>query len=375
MLDDALQKCIDGTPEERRYLCSLSFHLFAVYYFDHYFKYALPPYQKMFVKDLEEVVECKFRELVLIGFRESAKTSFAKLHLIWMIAYKKRKYINVDSFDKENAERILFDIAYELSNNKRLKQDFGVLFSKERGISDVKQNRINNFITENGIRIEAHSTGESVRGRLHLNQRPDFLLMDDFENNRTKTSAIYTKQINEHITEAMGGLAENGVIVYLANYLTESGNVQYLINRSKTDDKIRLRNVPIIENDKPVWEDKYCMTDEEAKLTGKVSIESKKLQFGSYVFSYEFMNQPIDDAMSEFKKEYERYITMQEVERISTLKYVVIDTALSEKSSADFTGITIAFVDKNNFWYVKSFRVRFNPKDLFDYLFTIWKNI
>ena len=36
-----------------------------------------------------------------IAFRESAKTSYAKLFVIWLIAYKKRFYINVDSFDKE----------------------------------------------------------------------------------------------------------------------------------------------------------------------------------------------------------------------------------------------------------------------------------
>lgn len=176
------------------------------------------------------------------------------------------------------------------------------MFSKSRGIEDVKQNRINNFITENGIRVEAHSTGESVRGRLHLNKRPDFLLLDDFENNRTKESQAHTKQIRDHITEAMGGLAENGVILYLANYLSEHGNVQFLIDRSKKDEMIRLRNIPIVIDGKPAWDSKYCLTDEENKVNGKKSIESMQRQFGSYVFSYEFMNQPVDDAMSEFKK-------------------------------------------------------------------------
>lgn len=373
MTEEALDKVICGTPQERKYLCSLSFGLFCVYYFQHYFKYSLAGYQKDFIKDFEDITECKIRELLLITFREGAKTTYAKLYCIWLIAYKKRSYLNIDSFDKTNAERILFDVAFELTNNTRLRADFGVLFSKERGIEDVKQNRINNFITENGIRVEAHSTGESVRGRLHLNQRPDFLLLDDFENNKTKESAAHTKQIRDHITEAMGGLAENGVIVYLANYLSEHGNVQFLIDRSKNDDKIRLRNIPIMINGKPAWESKYCLTDEEAEKTGKKSIEAMQKQFGSYVFSYEFMNQPVDDAMSEFKKDYIQHVVMEDVRNKETTCYVTIDPAISEKASADFTGITINWIDKENKWYIKSYRMRFNSKDLIDHLFYLHK--
>jgi len=371
MTPEALDKVINGTPEERKYLCSLSFGLFSLYYFQHYFKYSLADYQKDFINDFEEITDCKIRELIWITFREGAKTSTAKLYLIWLICYKRREYINIDSFDKENAERILFDIAYELTNNIRLRADFGVLFSKSRGIEDVKQNRINNFITENGIRVEAHSTGESVRGRLHLNQRPDFLLLDDFENNRTKESAAHTKQIRDHITEAMGGLAENGVIVYLANYLSEHGNVQFLIDRSKKDPMIRLRNIPIVIDGKPAWPSKYCMTDEEAKTTGKKSIESMIRQFGSYVFSYEFMNTPIDDSMSEFKKDYIQHVEMEIVRNKDTSCYVTIDPAISEKSSADYTGITINWVDRENKWHIKTYRMKFNSKDLIDHLFYI----
>jgi len=373
MTEQALLKMIEGNKEERVYLASLSFGLFSLYYFQHYFKYSLADYQKDFIKDCEELTDCKIRELIWITFREGAKTSTAKLYLIWLICYKRREYINIDSFDKENAERILFDIAYELTNNTRLRADFGLLFSKARGIEDVKQNRINNFITENGIRVEAHSTGESVRGRLHLNKRPDFLLLDDFENNRTKESVAHTKQIRDHITEAMGGLAENGVILYLANYLSEHGNVQFLINRSKKDTMIRLRNIPIIIDGKPSWDSKYCLTDAENKLTGKKSIESMQRQFGSYVFSYEFMNQPVDDAMSEFKKDFIQHVEMEEVRNKDTSCYVTIDPAISEKASADYTGITINFVSKENKWYLKTYRMKFNSKDLIDHLFYIHK--
>lgn len=370
MNQEALNVVMNGTKEERRYLCELSFGLFAMYYFLEYFDYPLAPYHYDMCDDTKDLTEGKIRELAWIMFRESAKTTFAKLFIIWMICYKKRFYINVDSFDKENAERILFDVAFELVNNKRLIANYGELFSKRKtSIDDIKQNRINNFVTQNGIRVEAHSTQESIRGRIHLNQRPDFLLLDDFESNKTKDSAAYTKQIKNHITEAMGGMAPNGVIMYLCNYITEYGNVQWLIDRAKIDEKLRVRNVPVIINGKPAWPAKYAMTDQEALNEGKVSLEDKKRQLGSHVFSYEMMNTPIDEALAEFKKSWVQYTLPVVIEHMMTNTYITIDTAISEKEAADFTGICINKVTKENKWYVKIYRLKVNPHDLIDHLF------
>jgi hypothetical protein len=51
------------------------------------------------------------------------------------------------------------------------------------------------------------------------------------------------------------------------------------MDRSKTDPNIRVRNIPVIlANGQPAWRAKYALTDAEAKLTGKVSLEDKKRQ-------------------------------------------------------------------------------------------------
>lgn len=373
MTKQALERMIEGTPEERRFLAEQSFMLFAIYYFSEYFKYGIADFHKDFNNDLHDLINGDIREVAWIAFRESAKTSYAKLFIIWLISFKKRKYINVDSFDRENAERILFDVAFEMVNNAKLRADFGVLFSKERGIQDIKQNRINNFVTENGIRVEAHSTQESVRGRIHLNQRPDFLLFDDIETNKTKDSEAYTKQVRDHLTEAQAGMSPDGFILYLGNYITEYGNIQWLIDRAKTDHKLRIRNIPVMVDNVPTWGAKYALTDAEAKATGKVSIEDKQRQLGSLVFSYEMMNMPIDDTLSEFKKEYIQPVLEDEVLKKETNCYITIDSAVSEKESADYTGITINRVDINNKWYIKTYRLKVNTKDLIDHIFYLHK--
>lgn len=324
-------------------------------------------------EDVADLMSDKYREVLWLMFRESAKTSIAKGFLTWLICFGKRQYINVDSFDKENSERILFDIVLELQINSRIKTDFGELYNAKRDPNEVTQKRISNFVTTNGIRVEAHSTQESVRGRLHGHQRPDCLLLDDFETNKTKGSAAYTNQVIEHINEFKAGLDSMAIILYLGNYITEYGSIQLLLDRAKTDDRLKIRNVPVLLGDVPTWPDKYAVTDEEAKQTGKVSLEDKQKQLGSYVFSYEMMNQPIDDTKSEFKKDHIHHITEEEVKKIDTLCYITIDSAVSEKESADYTGITINRVSTENKWYIHTYREKINTKDLIEHLFYLNK--
>ena len=377
----ALDMVISGTRDERVYLCERDFSLFMCYYFLQYLKYPFAPFHFDFFDDIRALDSGKYREVAWIAFRESAKTSFAKIWLAWIICYKKKAYINVDSFDKENAERILFDLVLEMQTNPFLKQDFGNLYNTKRDPNEVSQKRINNFVTNNGVRVEAHSTQESVRGRLHGSQRPDCLLLDDFETNKTKDSIAYTEQVLEHIDEFKSGLDSNAIVLYLGNYITEYGSVQSLMDRAKTDDRLKVRMVPVIEGVTSTWPSKYAMTDEEALLRNEgkvdgdskvVSLEDKRRQLGSQVFMVEMMNEPIDDSVAEFKKEWYKPIEEDKVEAMDTLAWGTIDPAFSKKTSADYTGFVINRVSGENKWYIRAWGEKINPRELISKMFELY---
>jgi phage terminase large subunit-like protein len=371
---EALEIVINGKPEERLYLCEQDFSLFFTYYYLDYVKYPFAPFHYEMFGDIQDlIVKDTLREAAWIAFRESAKTSISKGVLAWLIAYKQRLYINVDAFDKENAERILFDTVLELQTNEKIKADFGELYNSRRDPNEVSQKRVSNFVTNNGVRVEAHSTQESVRGRLHRNQRPDFLLLDDFETSKTKDSKAYTLQVISHIDEFKAGLDSTAKVLYLGNYITEHGSVQTLMDRSKIDPGLRVRVIPVEQDGMPTWPEKYAMTDEAAKATGKVSLEDKRRQLGSLVYSTEMLNKPIDDSITEFKPHYATHVTEEEVKRMNTTCFVSIDGAVSEKESADYTGVTINRVSEFNKWYVYSYRLKVNPRDFIDHLFYIHK--
>ena len=367
----ALNKAISGTKEERKYLCSQDFSLFLCYYFTEYITYPFAPFHYEWLEDFKKLMSGEYRELALIAFRESAKTSFAKIFLVWLIVYNKRRYLNVDSFSITNAERILFDVVLALQTNGKLKADFGELFNSKRDADEVTQKRINNFVTTNGVRVEAHSTGKSVRGRLHGAQRPDFLLLDDFETNETKDSKAHTQSVISHIDEFKAGLDSTAIVLYLGNYITEFGSVATLFERAKTDMRLKVRNVPVEVRGVPTWPAKYAMTDRDAKEQSKVSLEDKKRQLGTLVYSAEMLNEPISSEMQKFKRSMFKYKTMEQVRDMNTRKFATIDTALSKDAESDATGVVRNYVSTDRHWHVSGKNYRIGPKELVDLIFTL----
>jgi phage terminase large subunit-like protein len=364
----ALKYAIESSPQERKYILEQNFSLWFCYYYIDYIKFPFANFHYEMFKDIENLLNGTYRELAWVMFRESAKTSIAKGFITYLIANNKRKYINVDSFDKENAERMLFDAILELQKNPRILKDYGELYNVKRNAEELTQKKISNFLTNNGIRVEAHSTQESIRGRLHGAQRPDALILDDFETNKTKDSEAYTAQVAGHISEAQSGMDANGIVLYLCNYITEYGNVSKLFERAKTDQRLKVRRVDVLLPDgSPSWPDKYTLTEE----LGKVSIPDIKKKLGPQVFDAEMMNNPIDPNSQEFLSSWFKYIPRTEVLAKNVRKFALIDSAMSKRSDSDNTGISRVYVDKENKWYVSAKKYRVNVKSLIDLLFQL----
>ena len=100
-------------------------------------------------------------------------------------------------------------------------------------------------------------------------------------------------------------------------------------------------------------------------------LNQTKKDIGSYEFSALYQQNPIDSENQEFKKSWFKYRDEEELERLNTKRYLTIDTAISEKASADYTGICENYIDRENFWNLKAYRMRLSPTELIDLLFNL----
>lgn len=294
---------IRGTSDDRKYISEQSKLYFALYYFSEYFVYALAPMHYEMFQDLEDLDKPVIGYLMWCYFRESAKTSLAKIDVVHKIAYEKKHYINWDSYDKGNAEAALFDITQILQTNDKFISDYGQLFYEPRATELKKSTvkRLNNFVTVNDIRVEAFSTQQSTRGRIYKQHRPDHFILDDFETNNTKDSLAKIAQVKKHLEELQAGLAPSATVMLLCNLITEAGVVYYLMETHKNNTNWRIRNIPVVKDGVIMWPDKYVFTDEEANKINKtivdpsehkISLESKERDLTTPVYQTEMMNNP-----------------------------------------------------------------------------------
>lgn len=353
---EELKKVIlDGTLAERKYIFEQSPKLFAYYYFTNYFHYDPAPFHDEMWEDYKGLMNNELTEVAWIMFRESAKTSITKIALIHAICYEQRRYINWDSYDKGNAEQALFDVTVTLQTNQRLIADYGELYNQPADSKSKTKKRVGDFITNNGVRVEAHSTQESVRGRIYGDQRPDWIIFDDFETNTTKDSAAITSKIIGHIDEAKAGMAPNGVILYLGNFISDVGSVAHVLNKLKDQPKCVARNVPVEREGEITWPQKYVHTDiEAAKSKGphkKVSLETKRRQIDNY--DAEMLNSPylaedlffnrikIDKAYEGTRKPTEINAGLNIFEEFRPLDRYAIGADIAEGSGRDHSASVI----------------------------------
>jgi len=113
---------------------------------------------------------------------EGKSTILIQLHAIWRICYDLSHYMPLIMDAKEQAEMMLDAIKAELEVNPRLLQDFPEACGRGR-IWNVSK-----MVSANGIMLEVFGAGKKIRGRRFGAYRPDFVFIDDFENDENVKS-------------------------------------------------------------------------------------------------------------------------------------------------------------------------------------------
>ncbi len=289
---------------------------FGYYYFGATFTHQSPSWHKDYCQKLE-FKNKSITDLLMIGHRDSAKTTWAKIKIMHAICYRRKRYIAIVANEKDKAKQHLFDIALQLQTNKLLIRDFGQLFYGDDNFEKTKHSKqkgIENFVTENLVRCKAYSTAIPLRGEQYFSKdggvfRPDLILLDDFETDKTKRSYVRTKEVITFLEDLKDVSSADVNKIYCCNRISQSGSVAYLENIAKANshkwDKLEIK---LIENSKITWPSKFVWTDKQALLHNYLEQDSKK-----WVKSVEQLKQ---DGMAKFLQEYQNEPTSEENEVI-----------------------------------------------------------
>ena len=222
---ELLQKVLAKKETRIAYL-EHDFYNFFLYYFRKHIKFPkMAPFHKEWCDDATQGLN-----LYVEGSRWFAKSTILWMALeIWKICYKKCNFICNLCYDKKKAKAFNKMIVKELLQNKDLTTDFGVLFSMKKADyneDDISEKWMDEFVTTNWIKIKAFWMGEPLRWEVHnsrdkWNVRPDYLNIDDIDNNKnTKNKRIILEDMDHLYTEVLWGLEEKKYqVIWLWNVI------------------------------------------------------------------------------------------------------------------------------------------------------------
>lgn len=199
-------------------------------YLPHYFTSDPAPFHR----DLDQMVVSADRHVYIVhGPREHAKSTIVRCGLIREVLNGRRHYPLVISEDLKISEAHLAYIGAELTNNRRIQADYDV--EVQRFTAGVLQVRVTPRATglASTARLEASSHKRGVKGSLFRQHRPDFALIDDFEDRESARSTSIAEKKTDWVFQELypacaGGPDatdgdENGApIIWLGNTTAQS---------------------------------------------------------------------------------------------------------------------------------------------------------
>ncbi len=250
-----------------------------------FLKTYLPHYYSTDFADCHEEWEefCALRDeaAFLAAPREHAKSTFFSFGApIWNICYKKRLFQLVISDTNDQAVGFTLPVRLELEENPRIKHDFGSLRGRIWKAGD--------YTTANGVRILARGHGEKVRGLKNRQHRPDYAVVDDFENDENVENPRLVEKGKKWLKRAVIGSMGAGFLFLMVGNLFHPKSVlsQFIAEKDEDGHPLYISKVyrAWIDHGKPGQRPLWPAAWPAERL------EKKRRTMGTVDFNAEMMN-------------------------------------------------------------------------------------
>jgi len=220
------------------------------------------------------------------------------------------------SKSEDAAIRLLSDLQAELEFNELLKKDFG---------DSVKDGSWTNgeFKTKEGDLFIALGRGQSPRGIKERGVRPNYIVIDDIDDDELSQNPKRVKRVVEWCLTALLGTMEmgRGRFIVVGNRIAKNSVVALLAAR----DGIHHTTVNALDkNGLPSWTENY--TPEE--------VQAIRLFMGERAFQKEYMNNPTNEGTI-FQEKYIKYGAMLPLKQYKYLVFYT-DPSFKEGTSNDY---------------------------------------
>lgn len=199
---------------------------------------------------------------------------------LWLMFQAKRliNFMVVVGKSEDSANRLLGDIQAELEYNQRIIADFGA----QKNAGDWQEGE---FKTKDGVKFLACGRGQSPRGLRDREARPDYIVIDDLDDDELCRNEKRVHDLTDWVKEALFGSLDvgRGRFIMVGNLISKTS---VLFNLAHTKGVFLSKIVAVDANGEPVWREKW--TKEEAQAYADF--------VGFRAWNKEMMHNPIKDG-------------------------------------------------------------------------------
>ncbi len=179
---------------------------------------------------------------------------------------------------QDNAITLLSDIQAELQHNQRYINDFGTQFSA--GSWEAGQ-----FVTVDGCAFFARGRGQSPRGLRYRGNRPDYIVIDDLDDDELCKNTRRVRQLTDWVKEALFGCLDGGRgrFIMVGNLISKNSVLQAICDTEG-----------VYVSQVNVWDSKGRVSWSAKWTPEEVGAMAAFMGFRS--FQKEMMNNPITDG-------------------------------------------------------------------------------
>ena len=217
---------------------------------------------------------------------------------------------------EDNADALLGDLQAELQYNNYIIQDFGEQYNAGTW-------QEGEFVTKDRCAFFSRGRGQSPRGLRFREMRPDYIVIDDLDDDEMCRSESRVREMTKWVKEALFGCfgGKGGRFIMVGNLIGKNSVLQKIID----SDTVHTSSVNAIDkNGKPAWPERYTIE----YLKG---IE----QFMGYrSFQKEYMNNPITEG-AVFSEQWIRYKKMLKLNLYESI-VVYVDPSWKSTGKNDY---------------------------------------
>ena len=301
---------------------------FVEYYFPHWCTDKktgkIIPSAKFHIEAANKILRNKDLRQVFKWARAHAKSTHIDVFIpLWLKCQKERE-INVMVLvgkSQDNANTLLADIQAELQFNKRYINDFGEQYKAGSWATGE-------FVTQDDTAFFARGRGQSPRGLRYKEKRPDYIVIDDLDDDEMCENEARVNKMTNWVKEALFGALDGGRgrFIMVGNLI---GKNSVLARISATEGVVTSQVNVYDSNGNVSWAAKWT----------KAEIQALEQFMGYRSFQKEYMNNPITEG-AVFKNEWIRWKKLPNLQKYD---YIVAYCDPSFKSSTknDYKAIKV----------------------------------